>query len=158
MKCKALFGLRLLLGLIMFALVGGSSGGLDVVVQHIQTVGPRQWLTLMAGSVVFQRAGGRAGEPAHRPRPPQPIRSVRRRGNRGRQYRLNNMSSGAPNMAASSNAPCGESRTRLRYREPTIPEMLADPIVKAVMAADTVDADMLRAQLSNVARALTKTR
>ena len=58
-------------------------------------------------------------------------------------------------MTASSNAPCGESRTRLRYREPTIPEMLADPIVKAVMAADTVDADMLRAQLSNVARDLT---
>ena len=58
-------------------------------------------------------------------------------------------------MAASSNAPCGESRTRLRYREPTIPEMLADPIVKAVMAADTVDADMLRTQLSNVARDLT---
>jgi len=52
MKCKALFGLRLLLGLIMFALVGGSSGGLDVVVQHIQTVGARQWLSLMAGSVV----------------------------------------------------------------------------------------------------------
>jgi uncharacterized membrane protein YedE/YeeE len=52
MKCKALFGLRLLLGLILFALVGGSSGGLDVVVQHIQTVGARQWLTLMAGSVV----------------------------------------------------------------------------------------------------------
>ena len=33
--------------------------------------------------------------------------------------------------------------------------MLADPIVKAVMAADTVDVDMLRAQLSNVARDLT---
>ena len=61
-------------------------------------------------------------------------------------------------MAASSKAPCGESRTRMHFREPTIPEMLADPIVKAVMAADTVDADMLRAQLSNVARALTKTR
>ena len=61
-------------------------------------------------------------------------------------------------MTASSKAPCGESRTRMHFREPTIPEMLADPIVKAVMAADTVDADMLRAQLSNVARALTKTR
>ena len=48
MKYKALFGLRLLLGLILFALVGGSSGGLDVVVQHIQTVGARQWLSLMA--------------------------------------------------------------------------------------------------------------
>jgi len=61
-------------------------------------------------------------------------------------------------MTASSKAPCGESRTRMHFREPTIPEMLADPIVKAVMAADTVDADMLRAQLCNVARALTKTR
>jgi hypothetical protein len=59
-------------------------------------------------------------------------------------------------MTPSSNAPCGESRSRLRYREPTIPEMLGDPIVKAVLAADNVDADMLRAQLSNVARALTK--
>jgi hypothetical protein len=65
------------------------------------------------------------------------------------------MSPGALNMTPSSNARCGESRTRLRYREPTIPEMLADPIVKAVMAADTVDADMLRAQLRNVARDLT---
>jgi hypothetical protein len=33
--------------------------------------------------------------------------------------------------------------------------MLADPVVKAMMAADTVDADMLRAQLSNIARDLT---
>ena len=65
------------------------------------------------------------------------------------------MSSEMLNMTPSPNAPCGESRTRLRYREPTIPEMLADPIVKAVMAADTVDVDMLRAQLSNVARDLT---
>ena len=58
-------------------------------------------------------------------------------------------------MTPSSNAPCGESRTRMHFREPTIPEMLTDPIVKAVMAADTVDVDMLRAQLSNVTRALT---
>ena len=65
------------------------------------------------------------------------------------------MSSEMLNMTPSPNAPCGESRTRLRYREPTIPEMLADPIVKAMMVADTVDADMLRAQLSNVARDLT---
>jgi uncharacterized membrane protein YedE/YeeE len=52
MKCKALFGLRLLLGLILFAVAGGPTGGLDVVVQHIQTVGARQWFSLMAGSVV----------------------------------------------------------------------------------------------------------
>jgi hypothetical protein len=52
MKCKALFGLRLLLGLILFAVGGSPTGGLDVVVQHIQAVGPRQWLSLMAGTVV----------------------------------------------------------------------------------------------------------
>jgi len=52
MKCKALFGLRLLVGLILLAVGGGQTGGLDVVVQHIQTVGPRQWLSLMAGTVV----------------------------------------------------------------------------------------------------------
>ena len=52
MKCKALFGLRLLLGLILFAVGSGQTGGLDLVVQHIQTIGPRQWLSLMAGSIV----------------------------------------------------------------------------------------------------------
>jgi hypothetical protein len=51
MKCKALFGLRLLLGLILLAVGGSPTGGLDVVVQHIQAVGPRQWLSLMAGTV-----------------------------------------------------------------------------------------------------------
>jgi hypothetical protein len=61
-------------------------------------------------------------------------------------------------MTRSSNASCGESRTRLHYREPTIPKMLADPIVKAVMAADTVDVDKLRSQLRNVARNLTQFR
>jgi hypothetical protein len=65
------------------------------------------------------------------------------------------MSLAAVNMTPLSNTPCGESRTRLGYQEPTIPEMLADPIVKAVMAADTVNVDMLRAQLSNVAHNLT---
>jgi len=52
MKCKALYGLRLLLGLVLFAVGSGQTGGLDVVVQHIQTIGPRQWFSLMAGSVV----------------------------------------------------------------------------------------------------------
>jgi hypothetical protein len=52
MKYKALFGLRLLLGLILFAVGSAPTGGLDIVVQHIQTVGPRQWLSLMAGAVV----------------------------------------------------------------------------------------------------------
>ena len=52
MKCKALYGLRLLLGLVLFAVGSGQTGGLDLVVQHIQTIGARQWLSLMAGSVV----------------------------------------------------------------------------------------------------------
>jgi len=52
MKCRMLFGLRLLLGLLLLAVGSGQIGGLDVVVQHIQTVGPRQWLSLMAGSIV----------------------------------------------------------------------------------------------------------
>jgi hypothetical protein len=30
----------------------GQTGGLDLIVQHIQTIGPRQWLSLMAGSIV----------------------------------------------------------------------------------------------------------
>ena len=54
MKCRMLIGLRLLLGLLLLAVGNGQNGGLDVVVQHIQTVGPRQWLGLMAGSIVWR--------------------------------------------------------------------------------------------------------
>jgi hypothetical protein len=43
----------------------------------------------------------------------------------------------------------------LRRREPTIPEILSDPIVKAVMAADGVDPKVLRSQLQSIARDLT---
>jgi hypothetical protein len=52
MKCKALSGLRLLLGLALFAIAGGPGGGFDLVVQQIATMGPRQWLGLVAGSLV----------------------------------------------------------------------------------------------------------
>ena len=31
----------------------GQTGGLGLVVQQIETIGPRQWLSLMAGSIVF---------------------------------------------------------------------------------------------------------
>ena len=51
MKSQALFGLRLLLGVILFAVGSRQAGGLDLVVQHIQMIGPRQWLILMAGSI-----------------------------------------------------------------------------------------------------------
>ena len=53
MKYKALFGLRLVLGLVLFASGSGQTGGLGLVVQQIETIGPRQWLSLMAGSIVF---------------------------------------------------------------------------------------------------------
>jgi hypothetical protein len=39
MKYKALSGFRLLLGLLLFAVVGGQSGGLDFMVHQIQTIG-----------------------------------------------------------------------------------------------------------------------
>ena len=52
MKYKALFGLRLVLGLLLFASGSGQTGGLGLVVQQIETIGPRQWLSLMAGSIV----------------------------------------------------------------------------------------------------------
>jgi hypothetical protein len=50
---------------------------------------------------------------------------------------------------------CRASQLRPPH-EPTVGEILSDPIVKAVMAADAVDAEVLRAQLRNVARKLTK--
>jgi len=52
MKNKAFCWLRLLLGLALFAVVGTPSGGLGVVLRHIEIAGPRQWLNLVAGSLV----------------------------------------------------------------------------------------------------------
>jgi hypothetical protein len=59
MKYKSLFWLRLLVGLVLFAIGSGQTGGLGLVVQQIETIGPRQWLSLMAGSIVSSttRAG-----------------------------------------------------------------------------------------------------
>jgi len=56
MKYKALFGLRLVLGLLLFASGSGQTGGLGLVVQQIETIGPRQWLSLMAGSIIFSES------------------------------------------------------------------------------------------------------
>src|SRR5207344_1657715 len=47
MKHKALCWSRLLLGLLLFAAGGGSPGGLGLVVQQIEIIGARQWLTLL---------------------------------------------------------------------------------------------------------------
>ena len=59
MKYKALFWLRLLVGLVLFAAGSGQTGGFGLVVQQIETIGPRQWFSLMAGSIVSSatRAG-----------------------------------------------------------------------------------------------------
>src|SRR5262249_39968932 len=61
MKQRTLRGLQLLLGLVLFAAGSGQPGGLDLVVQQIEIMGARQWLGLMAGSViapVSQRVAG----------------------------------------------------------------------------------------------------
>jgi hypothetical protein len=49
---------------------------------------------------------------------------------------------------------CG-SRMHVAHREPTIAEMLTDPIVQAVMSADAVDPKVLGGQLRSIARQLT---
>ena len=50
MKHRTLRGLRFLLGLLLFAAGSGQPGGLGL--QQIETVGARQWLNLLAGSIV----------------------------------------------------------------------------------------------------------
>jgi hypothetical protein len=52
MKRKACWGLHLLLGLFLFAAGSGQPGGLGLVVQQIELVGARQWLNLLAGSMI----------------------------------------------------------------------------------------------------------
>jgi hypothetical protein len=52
MQPKALRGLQLVLGLVLFAAGGGQPIGLGVVAQQIEMIGARQWLGLMAGSAV----------------------------------------------------------------------------------------------------------
>jgi hypothetical protein len=52
MKCKALSGLRLLIGLLVFAMGSNPTGGFELILRQIETMGPRQWLNLMAGTIV----------------------------------------------------------------------------------------------------------
>jgi hypothetical protein len=53
MKDKALRGLPVLLSLIIvFAAAGGQRAGLNLVIQQIRVIGPRQWLGLMAALAV----------------------------------------------------------------------------------------------------------
>ena len=51
MKYKALLALRLLIGLVAVAVSNGQTGGLGLVFQQIDAIGPRQWLNLMAGAI-----------------------------------------------------------------------------------------------------------
>jgi hypothetical protein len=44
----------------------------------------------------------------------------------------------------------------LWHREPTLNEMLSDPLIKLVMRADGVDPETLRPQLNAVARSLVR--
>jgi hypothetical protein len=44
----------------------------------------------------------------------------------------------------------------LWHREPTLNEMLSDPLIKLVMRADGVDPEQLRPQLHAVARSLVR--
>ena len=52
MNHRALRGLQLLLGLLLFAAGSGQPAGLDLVVQQIEIMGARQWLGVMAGSAI----------------------------------------------------------------------------------------------------------
>lgn len=52
MKNKAFRALRVLLSVAVLAAGGSRSEGLNLVVQQIRLVGTRQWLGLVAGSIV----------------------------------------------------------------------------------------------------------
>ena len=52
MKHKAACALGIALSLIVFAVGGTQQNGLNLVVQQIRAIGTRQWLGLMAGSIV----------------------------------------------------------------------------------------------------------
>ncbi len=72
MKHTALRGLLVALSLIVFAAGGGQNDGLNLLVQQIRTIGARQWLGLMAGSIV-------AGAPVIAPLTQRIARSLPRR-------------------------------------------------------------------------------
>jgi len=51
-KHKAARALGIALSLIAFAIGGSQQGGLNIMVDQIRAIGTRQWLGLMAGSIV----------------------------------------------------------------------------------------------------------
>jgi hypothetical protein len=56
MKKKALTAARLFLSLLMLTAGSGSSGGLGIIVDQIQAIGPRQWLNVATASLVSRAA------------------------------------------------------------------------------------------------------
>ena len=52
MNHTAACSLRIALSLAVFAVGGSQQDGLNLMVQHIRTIGPVQWLDLMAGSII----------------------------------------------------------------------------------------------------------
>ena len=52
MKHKAARALGIALSLIVFAVGGSQQDGVNLLVQQIRSIGTRQWLGLMAGSIV----------------------------------------------------------------------------------------------------------
>jgi hypothetical protein len=57
-------------------------------------------------------------------------------------------------MEALSTQPCSETRIYLPFAEPTIREILSDPITRAVMLADGVEPKALGTQLRTIAQQL----
>jgi hypothetical protein len=52
MKRKVLLASRILLSIVAFVAAGSRTEGLSLMVQQISSVGARQWLGLMVGSIV----------------------------------------------------------------------------------------------------------
>ena len=71
MKHWALHGLGVAVSLIVLAAGGGQHDGLNLLVQQIRAIGARQWLGLMAGTIV-------AGAPATAPLTERIARSLPR--------------------------------------------------------------------------------
>jgi hypothetical protein len=50
MKCKAMRALQLVLGLLLFSVVGSQDSALGLVVEQVRAIGPGPWVRLVAGA------------------------------------------------------------------------------------------------------------
>jgi hypothetical protein len=50
MKCKAIRALQLVLGLILFSVVGSQDSALGLVVEQVRAIGPGPWVRLITGA------------------------------------------------------------------------------------------------------------